>query len=113
MAGAPPGTLYTKASPSVGMTDRNYRQHLARAAGEQARHVGAKIRELRKARGLNGKELAERAGIMPQELLRIERGEHDVVLTTRQRRLAATVCSLRGVVAGDEASAAPHHIPAG
>jgi len=95
------------------MTDRNYRQHLARAAGEQARHVGAKIRELRKARGLNGKELAERAGIMPQELSRIERGEHDVVLTTLQHLLAAMGCSMQDLVEPDEASASQQHIRSG
>lgn len=77
------------------LTDRDFSAHLAEAADEQARQVGLRIRELREARGLSGKELAERAGITPQSLSRIEQGRHDVVFTTLQRILAAMGCSVR------------------
>ena len=77
------------------LTDRDYSAHLAAAAEEQARQIGLRIRSLREGRKLTGKELAERAGISPQSLYRIEHGRHDVVLTTLQRILAAMGCSLR------------------
>ncbi len=77
------------------LTDKAYSNHLAAIADEQARQVGLRIKELREARNFTGKELAERAGISPQSLSRIENGRHDVVFTTLQRILAAMGCSLR------------------
>ncbi len=71
------------------LTDREYSAHLAAAAEEEARQIGLRIRELRTSRNLSSKELAERAGITPQSLSRIENGRHDIVLTTLQRLLAA------------------------
>jgi DNA-binding XRE family transcriptional regulator len=82
------------------LTDKAYAAHLARAAEDAARRIGTRIRELRKARGLTGKELAERAGIAPQSLSRIEHGQHEVVLSTLQSLLAAMGCSLRDVATG-------------
>src|SRR5437870_1387269 len=70
------------------LTDKEYSAHLADAAEEQARQIGFRLRELRKSRQLTSKELAERAGISPQSLSRIENGHHDVVLRTLQRILA-------------------------
>lgn len=80
------------------LTDRAYSAYLAAAAEEQARKIGLRLRELRKSRKLTSKELAERAGITPQSLSRIEHGHHDVVFTTLQRLLAAMDCSLRDLV---------------
>jgi DNA-binding Xre family transcriptional regulator len=80
------------------LTDPEYSAHLAEAAQEEARAVGQRIRCLRKARGLTGKELASRAGITPQSLSRIENGHHDVVYTTLCRILAAMNCSLSDLV---------------
>ncbi len=80
------------------LTDWAYAAHLAQAAEDAARRIGARIRELRKARGLTGKELAERAGIAPQSLSRIEHGQHSLVLSTLQPLLAAMGCTLRDVV---------------
>lgn len=76
------------------LTDDAYSSHLAHAAEEQARQIGLRIKELRKGRRLSSKELAERAGITPQSLSRIENGRHDVVYTTLQRLLAAMGYSL-------------------
>src|SRR5205814_1213795 len=64
------------------LTDPEFSAHLARAAAEQARHVGQRLRELRVARGLSAKSVAQRAGLAPQSLSRIELGQHDVVFTT-------------------------------
>jgi DNA-binding XRE family transcriptional regulator len=90
------------------LTDKEYGAHLAAAAEEQAKRIGLRIKELRQSRRLTSKELAERAGITPQSLSRIEHGRHDVVLTTLQRILAAMRYSLRDLVAdpGSSVSAA-------
>lgn len=77
------------------LTDPDYGAHLARAAGDEAREVGTRIRQLRQTRGLTGKELASRAGITAQSLSRIENGHHDVVYRTLRRILAAMDYSLR------------------
>lgn len=77
------------------LTDREYAAHLAAAAKEQAKRIGLRIKELREVRNLSSKELAERAGIAPQSLSRIEHGRHDVVFTTLQQILAAMGCSLK------------------
>ncbi len=77
------------------VTDRAYSSHLADAAEEEARHIGVRIRSLRESRHLTSKELAERAGITPQSLSRIEHGRHDVVFTTLKRILAAMGCSVK------------------
>lgn len=90
------------------LTDREYSAHLVTAAEEQARQVGRRTRELRESRNLSGKELAERAGIAPQSLSRIEHGHHDVVFTTLQRILAAMGASLKDLVV---ASQRPASVP--
>ncbi len=79
------------------LTDREYSAHLADAAEEQARQIGLRIKELREHRNLSSKELAERAGITPQSLSRIEHGRHDVVYTTLQRLLSAMGHDLRAL----------------
>ncbi len=66
------------------VADPEYSAHLAAVAAEQARQIGRRIRALRARRGLSSKALAQRAGITPQSLSRIEHGRHDVVLTTLQ-----------------------------
>ena len=80
------------------LTDRDYSNHLAAAAEEQARKVGQRLRALRESRGLTAREVAERAGITSQSLSRIEHGHHDVVYTTLQRILAAMGYTLRDLI---------------
>ena len=81
------------------LTDREYGAYLADAADEEARQIGLRIKELRNNRNLSSKELAERAGITPQSLSRIEHGRHDVVFTTLQRLLAAMGYGLKDLSA--------------
>jgi transcriptional regulator with XRE-family HTH domain/Zn-dependent peptidase ImmA (M78 family) len=76
------------------ITDPEFAGHLALEAEHEARRVGQRLRSLRKKSGLSSKELAERAGITPQSLSRIELGRHDVVFTTLQRLLAGMGYSL-------------------
>jgi DNA-binding Xre family transcriptional regulator len=92
------GTVEIPWSTIRALTDRAYSAHLAAAAEQQARQIGLRLRELRRARRLTARELAERAGITPQSISRIERGRHDVVFTTLQRILAAMGCSLKDLV---------------
>jgi predicted KAP-like P-loop ATPase/DNA-binding Xre family transcriptional regulator len=84
------------------LTDREYGIHLDSVAEEQARHVGRRIKQLRLDRGISGKDLADRAGLSPQSLSRIEHGHHDVVFTTLQRILAAMGASVKDLVVADD-----------
>lgn len=83
------------------LADKEFSRHLATTAEEQARQIGLRIKELRESRNISGKDLAERAGITPQSLSRIENGHHDVVFRTLRRILAAMGCSLKDLVAND------------
>ncbi len=62
---------------------------------KQIVEVGLRLRELRRQRNLTSKEVAERAGITPQSLSRIEKGHHDVTFDTLSGVLAAMRYSLR------------------
>ena len=77
------------------MNDAKFAFHWAQKAEKQASEIGQRLRELRKSRNLSSKEVAERAGISPQSLSRIEKGHHDVVFTTLQKLLAAMGCTLQ------------------
>jgi transcriptional regulator with XRE-family HTH domain/Zn-dependent peptidase ImmA (M78 family) len=77
------------------LSDADFAAHWARRAEVQAKDIGIRIKELRKSRNLTSKEVAERAGISPQSLSRIEKGYHDVVFTTLRKILAAMGCSLQ------------------
>lgn len=81
------------------LTDKEYGAYLAAVAEEEARQIGLRIKELRNSRNLSSKELAERAGITPQSLSRIEHGRHDVVFTTLRRLLAAMGFGLKDLSA--------------
>ncbi|MGH7600780.1 MAG: helix-turn-helix domain-containing protein [bacterium] len=77
------------------LTDAEYSAYMAKAAEEQARKIGQRLKALRTKRGMKSKELAERAGITPQSLSRIENGKHDVVFKTLQKILGAMGYALR------------------
>ncbi len=84
------------------LTDAGYAAYLASAAEDEAREIGARLRQLRKVRGLTGKEVAERAGIPPPRLSRIERGQHQGGLPALEPLLAAMDCTLHDLIATDE-----------
>lgn len=48
----------------------------------QGELIGRRLRQIRQARRLSREELAGRVGILPNDLLRIEKGEHRVGLET-------------------------------
>ena len=77
------------------ITDKEYSKHIASLAEEQAKLVGIKIKKLREKKGLKSFELAERAGITPQTISRIEQGRTDVSFANLKRILAAMGCTLK------------------
>jgi DNA-binding XRE family transcriptional regulator len=86
------------------LSDAEFAAHRAQQAQQQAREIGARLRALREARGLQAKEVASRAGITAQSIYRIEHGKHHVVLSTVGRILAAMAYSYRDLIAvvGDD-----------
>jgi transcriptional regulator with XRE-family HTH domain len=52
-------------------------------------HVGARVRELRSARGLSARELASRAGVTPAYLSRLENGRLSPTVSTLTRVMRA------------------------
>jgi transcriptional regulator with XRE-family HTH domain/Zn-dependent peptidase ImmA (M78 family) len=92
------------------LSDVAFAGHLAESAAESAKLVGHRLRNLRESRKLSSRELAERAGLSPQSLSRIERGRHDVVFSTLQRLLAAMNYGLGDLAAADAVSVDPTEI---
>ncbi len=90
------------------LTDPAFDAHLVRRGDEEARRVGERLRALRKARKLDGKVVAERAGITPQSLSRIERGHHEIVFSTLRKVLAALGCTLSDL--STDAELEPHPV---
>lgn len=86
------------------LSDPDFAAHWAKRAEAQAKDIGIRLRELRKSRNLTSKEVAERAGLSPQSLSRIENGYHDVVFTTLRKILAAMGCSLQDLASVQIAS---------
>jgi transcriptional regulator with XRE-family HTH domain len=85
------------------LLDEDLAAHFARAAEREAEQVGHRLRILRERRGLSGRQLADRVGIAPQSLSRIERGRHDVVFSKVQQLLAAMDYSLSDLESTAEA----------
>jgi transcriptional regulator with XRE-family HTH domain/Zn-dependent peptidase ImmA (M78 family) len=83
------------------LSDSAFAVHWAQQAEAQAKDIGPRLRELRQSKNLSSKEVAERAGITPQSLSRIEKGHHDVVFTTLRKILAAMGCSLQDLASTD------------
>jgi transcriptional regulator with XRE-family HTH domain len=87
LGGEPPLELSWLAIRSA--TDEAFAEQLRHAADQEAKQIGERLRRLRKARNMTAKDVAQRAGITPMSLSRIETGKHDVVYRTLQRVLAA------------------------
>jgi transcriptional regulator with XRE-family HTH domain len=68
------------------------RQPAARAACQEARvafEIGSQVRELREARGLSQRQLAERMGTTQSTVARLEAGGTRPTLTTLERVASA------------------------
>ncbi|MFZ1321408.1 MAG: XRE family transcriptional regulator [Ignavibacteria bacterium] len=77
------------------MTDKEFGKYLAERSEEQSLLIGTKIKRLREKKGIKSNELAERAGITPQTISRIEQGHTDVGFATLRKILAAMGYSLK------------------
>jgi transcriptional regulator with XRE-family HTH domain len=77
------------------ITDKEFAKHLAQKSEEQSKLIGVKVRRLRDKKGISSKDLAERAGVTPQTISRIEQGRSDVSFATLRKILAAMGYSLK------------------
>jgi tetratricopeptide (TPR) repeat protein/DNA-binding Xre family transcriptional regulator len=78
--------------------DREFEKFFVDAAAEDRYTAGVRLAELRRKKGLTARKVAKAAGISPQSLSRIERGHHDIVLSTLERILRAIGCSMQEFV---------------
>lgn len=71
------------------LTDRAFDDYLSARFAEQAARIGTRLRQLRVEQRLSERELAERVGILPERLVRIEAGEDGISLPTLERLVTA------------------------
>ena len=71
------------------LTDPDFAAHMAERAAQQTMHIGTRLRELRKIRGLTQAQVADAAKIEPANLSRIENGHFDISTSTLWKVLAA------------------------
>lgn len=77
------------------ITDKEFAKHLVERAEEQSKLIGTKIKRLREKKGIRSNKLAERAGITPQTISRIEQGHTDVSFANLRKILAAMGYTLK------------------
>jgi transcriptional regulator with XRE-family HTH domain/Zn-dependent peptidase ImmA (M78 family) len=77
------------------ISDREFAMHLANKSEEQSKLIGIKVKRLRERKEMSSKELAERAGVTPQTISRIEQGHTDLSFATLRKILAALGYSLK------------------
>lgn len=88
-------------------SDPEFAEFLVGTADAEARRIGRRLRALRERRRMTAKEVAERAGIAPLSLSRIELGRHDVVYRTLGRILAAMGYTLKDLAQAADPTLAP------
>ena len=76
-------------------SDKEFAKHLAVQSEVQTKLIGTKIKRLRERKGIRSNELAERAGITPQTISRIEQGHTDVSFGTLRKILASMGYTLK------------------
>lgn len=77
------------------LTDKEFAKYLAIKSEEQSQLIGIKVKRLREKKEISSKELAERAGVTPQTISRIEQGHTDVSFATLRKILAAMGYTLK------------------
>lgn len=77
------------------LTDKEFGRFMAEKAEEQAKLIGIKLKRLREKKGIRSNELAERSGITPQTITRIEKGHTDVGFSTLRKLLASMGYTLK------------------
>lgn len=84
------------------LTDVKFAKRMAKLAAKQSKHIGKRLRVLRKNRGLTQADVALRTGIEPANISRIENGKFDIAALTLWKILGAM-----GYSAGDLAEPKP------
>ncbi|MBL1214681.1 MAG: ImmA/IrrE family metallo-endopeptidase [Ignavibacteriae bacterium] len=77
------------------ISDKDFGKYLGKESEEQSKLIGIKIKRLREKKGIKSSELAERAGVTPQTISRIEKGHTDVGFSTLRKILASIGYSLK------------------
>lgn len=77
------------------LSDEVFAKEMVRKAEENAKLIGERIRNLREKKGLKANDLAQRSGITPQTISRIEKGHTDVSFATLRKILAAMGSTLK------------------
>lgn len=88
------------------ISDKDFANNMAQKAEEHSRLIGIKIKLMRERKGIKSNELAERAGITPQTITRIEKGHTDVGFTTLRKILASMGYSLKDLATFEVAEVA-------
>jgi len=83
-------------------SDVEFSRYMALQAEEQAKGVGEQIKMLREKKGLKSFELADRAGLTPQTISRIENGRTDVSFQTLQKILVSMGYDLKDLVVDEK-----------
>ena len=76
------------------LSDSEFAKETVSKSEENLNLVGVRIKELRERKGIKSLELAERAGVTPQTITRIEKGRTDVNFKTLNKLLIAMGYSL-------------------
>jgi len=77
------------------LSDGDFAQDMSKKAEEHSRLVGLRLKTLRERKNIKSLELAQRAGVTPQTISRIEKGHTDVSFATLRRMLAAMGYTLK------------------
>ncbi|MDD5363540.1 MAG: XRE family transcriptional regulator [Ignavibacteria bacterium] len=85
---AKPNTLEIPWDKIRVLTDKEFSKYLSNRSEEQSRLIGVKLKQLREKSGLKGNEIAERTGLTPQTISRIEKGHTDVSFITLRKILS-------------------------
>ncbi len=76
------------------ISDPDFAKEMVKKSEEHSQKIGSRLKTLRERKGIKGLELAERAGVTPQTISRIEKGHTDIGFTTLSKILAAMGNSL-------------------
>lgn len=71
------------------LTDSKFGEFMAAESEKYAKRIGSKLRAIREKKGIKNIELANRSGLTPQTITRIEKGQTDVSFTTLSKILGA------------------------
>jgi len=77
------------------LTDTRFAQETVKKTEENSKLIGTRLKTLREKKNIKSLELAERAGVTPQTITRIEKGYTDVSFATLRKLLAAMGYNLK------------------